>query len=237
MKAKTMTIQESHQIMALTKDFHIKLNITFAFPTTGMNFDRRFPNDYHIVGDTAPDIYLQNVFKYGFIHSIVAASYGKWAFLSATDRKEIAPLTNKIYYLFDHSLILQELSVMYQRNKIIEQKTHQIFLFMDKLNLVLTLYINLLIAVFMDISMNNIKDLCDTIHFDILYVLFATLKNYYYRHSISTTPVFFLYEIFPNLVHEKKSDIREILKIQFSDIVSLDLSATLHFAHHFLIID
>lgn len=232
-KKTSIRYQQSFNVLQVTKNFKIKKGRDLYFSTTGGNFDPNFPKDYHSIGDTAPDEYLKNVFRLGYIHSIVASYYHKMSSLTYTDRILIHPLLEKIYILYDHSPILKELSILYLRNKIVEEKTQQVFLFMDKLNLTLTLYINLMIAVFIDIDIINIQELCDSIDYDVLIFLVAIIKNNYNQSSMTTIP-FFLYEIFPNIKFLNNL-LKNLLITILSEMIFIDIMAIHQSAYNSLI--
>lgn len=245
-KRKKINFEQSFHVLEITKNFSLKKEIIFNFSQQGFNFAQNFPRDYHLIGDTASNQYLENVFKLGFIYSIVANFYGKSYFQKKDERKELIPLLEKIFLIYNNSPILKELSIIYMRNKIIEEKTGNILLFMDTLNLTLTMYINLMISTFIDIHINHIQYICETIDFDILIFLFGIVKNNYYKSKKSINK--FLYSIFLNLENFttgktlqqvkklKKVDAikKEILLNIFNSIITVDLSSTQELAKNFL---
>ena len=222
-KKTCIRYQQSFRIRDITQNFKIKKDRDLYFSKSEGNFDANFPRDYHSIGDIAPDTYLKNVFRLGYIHSIVASYYHKMSSLTNADRILINPLLEKIYLLYDNSPILQELSIIYLRNKIIEEKTQRVILFLDKLNLTLTLYINLMIAVFIDIDIINIEELCESIDYDVLIFLVAIIKNNYDKSS-ETSIASFLYKIFPNIKF-LNNQLKNLLVTIFREIVFIDIMA------------
>lgn len=226
------TFQQMIQILIQKNHDELQKDSFFVRPTTGGNFDPQFPRNYHEIGHMAQDSYLENVFKFGFIYSMVANFHDKHYNLSTRDREEIRPLLEKLYFFYENSPILKKLSIEYQKKKIVQEKTGQIIIYLDTLNLQLTLYLNLIISLMHrnSFSIGYFQDQ------DALFSLFAVIKNQFYRskHDIPS----FLIELYPNLKPMKRKSDKDNMMYQvllsiFTDIIVFDLSATPYFVQHY----
>ena len=80
-----------------------------------------------------------------------------------------------------------------------------------------------MIAVFIDIDIINIEELCESIDYDVLIFLVAIIKNNYDKSS-ETSIASFLYKIFPNIKF-LNNQLKNLLVTIFREIVFIDIMA------------
>lgn len=204
-----MLLQQNYKLIQYADKKHIKYDQVFFQPTYGLKgfkgqFHQSFPKDYHQRGHIANNTYVKDAFKFGFYYSILH------------QRFELKKDIDYFLQVFEHSDILKKLGILYARNKILEEKTQTIIIYLDKLNIVLTLLINLLISC---VQINSSS-------YDPIYIMIAIIKKEFYKNKYITINNF-LEKIFPYFSRRTSHNRQIILLFHnvFEIIILYDLSA------------